>query len=38
MSLALKAVFAHQTGQVKIRRLKIQSQFLVRLARGAGIG
>ena len=38
VGLALKAMLADQSGEPEIRRQKFQSQFLVGLAGGAGIG
>ena len=37
MRLAFIAMFADQAGQMQIRRLEAQGEFLVRLATGAGI-
>ncbi len=36
--LALETVFAHDSGEMKIRRQKFPPEFLVRFAGGAGVG
>ena len=36
--LSLKAVFADESGEVKVGRRELEAEFLVRLARGADIG
>ena len=38
MGLALIAVLTYQAGEVQVRRCNDQTQFLVRLAAGAGVG
>ena len=38
VGLALEAMLAHDSGEVKIRRQKFQPEFFVRFAGGAGVG